>query len=225
MKKLLFSRLFIFCILISIFIGFLVGIDIKNDFINLYAGKMSSLIFRYTFLVLIVFISSTIFNRLSNPVLIARKKTFYNVFMELLKNELLAFTLLYTCQNIPICMLNFHLFINNIDKILVIIINLIVVSTLISTIISFIDIWVKKRVFSNCIFLIIFSLIDFLTEYYNYFIFEKTTFDFQYIFSLPLIYKNYVIILVLIVLIICLLTSIIISLSQRKDYFLRNETM
>ncbi len=225
MKKLLFSRLFIFCILISIFIGFLVGIDIKNDFINLYAGKMSSLIFRYTFLVLIVFISSTIFNRLSNPVLIARKKTFYNVFMEMLKNELLAFTLLYICQNIPICMLNFHLFINNIDKILVIIINLIVVSTLISTIISFIDIWVKKRVFSNCIFLIIFSLIDFLTEYYNYFIFEKTTFDFQYIFSLPLIYKNYVIILVLIVLIICLLTSIIISLSQRKDYFLRNETM
>ena len=97
MKKLLFSRLFIFCILISIFIGFLVGIDIKNDFINLYAGKMSSLIFRYTFLVLIVFISSTIFNRLSNPVLIARKKTFYNVFMEMLKNELLAFTLLYIC--------------------------------------------------------------------------------------------------------------------------------
>ena len=223
MKKILLSNFFLFCIAICVCFGYFIGRDIERDFLNLYVGKMTLLPFRYVFLCLIILISNLIFNLFSNSVIIVRNKTYFNSFMNMIKYEVFYFILIYVLLNIPIFIINSKCFFNNLNSILLIILNSTLISILISSIIKLIDIKFKNRVFSSCLFLITFSIVDLLLDHFNFYIFINNIFDLSYIFVLPILYNNYIIIAILLFLAICMITSLTINFSFKKDYFLRNE--
>lgn len=223
MKKVLFSKTFLLYIIISVCIGYFIGHDIKHDFLNLYVGKMTLLPFRYMLLTLIILVSNFISTIFLNSTMIVRKKSFFNFFFSILKYESLIFLLIYTGINIPVCILNFHSFFNNLCNIVLITLNSIIISFIISFVIILIDMKFKNRVLSSCIFLVFFALIDFVLEHFNFYIFANNIFDFSYIFILPILYNNYIIIAIAMIIMFCLLISLIINLSYRKDYFLRND--
>ena len=223
MKKVFLFKVPFLCIIISTCIGFFVGIDIEQDFLNLYTGKLTTLPFRYIMLVLIVFISNSIFSMFSNTIIIVRKRNFFNVFVNIIKYEVLFFALLYIFVNIPIFALNNRLFIENLGYVMLVILNSILISILFSGIIEFIDIKFKNRVYSTCSFFIVFSIIDFVLEHFNFYILIDNQFDLSYIFVLPVVFRNYIVIAAFMLFFICIITYTNINYSNKKDYFLRDE--
>ena len=223
MKKVFLFKVPFLCIIISTCIGFFVGIDIEQDFLNLYTGKLTSLPFRYIMLVLIVFISNSIFSMFSNTIIIVRKRNFINVFVNIIKYEVFFFALLYIFVNVPIFALNNRVFIENLGSVMLVILNSILISVLFSGIIEFIDIKFKNRVYSTCSFFIIFSIIDFVLEHFNFYILTDNQFDLSCIFVLPVVFSDYIVIAAFMLFFICIITYTNINYSNKKDYFLRDE--
>lgn len=224
MKKILFSKSFMLYIIIVLCIGYFVGYDTKNDFLNIYIGKMTLLPFRYILLTLIVLVSNFVCNSFFNSAVIVRNKNSFNLFLTISKYEFFTFLIIYICLNIPVLIFNFNPFIDNLFSIIVVILNSVLISLICSSIIKLIDIKFKNRVLSSCTFLVCLSLFDFILEHFNFYVFADNVFDFSYIFALPIIYNNYIIILIFLILIYCLLTSSVINLAYKRDYFLRHDT-
>ncbi len=223
MRKMILSPFFICCIIIVIIIGYFIGYDISRDFYNLYIGKLTLVPTRYILLSLIIFASNMLYNSYSNPVIIVRKKTFFDFFIFIIKNEILFFLILFIFLHIPIFILNFNNFINNINNIIKIVINFVLVAILLSNLVKLIDIKIKNRIISSCGIIILFTLFDFILEHLSFSIFSEIYFEFSYIFILPTIYNGYIYIMIFILIIICITTWLIINESFRKDYFLKNE--
>ena len=222
MKKKFFLSHIYFYMILAIFVGYFVGRDIENDFLNLYSGKFVLLPFRYIMLTLIIFISNSVFNLYSKSEIIIRNKNYFMIFMNILKKEITFFILLFIFFNIPIFFMNINPFINNLRSILIIMLNFLIISMIISCIIKTIDLNFKNRFFSSCLFLVCFSLVDIIVEYLN-FNFVINEVDLSHIFIIPMLINNYLMIMFISVLFIIINTFLIIFFSYRKDYFLRNE--
>ena len=157
MKKILFSKSFMLYIIIVLCIGYFVGYDIKNDFLNIYIGKMTLLPFRYILLTLIVLVSNFVCNSFFNSAVIVRNKNSFNLFLTISKYEFFTFLIIYICLNIPVLIFNFNPFIDNLFSIIVVILNSVLISLICSSIIKLIDIKFKNRVLSSCTFLVCLS--------------------------------------------------------------------
>ena len=222
MKKVLVSQSLLY-IAISVFIGYFIGFDIENDFFDMYVGKLFLLPVRYILLLLIISVSNFLGNTFLNSTIVVREKNFFNTFLTCLKYEIYVYAVIFVSLNIPVFVMNFEASMNHFLDIAILILNAIVISVICSSVIKVIDLNVRNRMFASCGFLIFFSLIDLVLEHFNFYIFQENIFDLSYIFALPVMYNNYLVIAGILVLFGFSLVCVMAHLVCRKDYFLRNE--
>lgn len=222
MKYILKSPLIIISFIIVMAIGYFVGFDISNDFLNLYISKMANLSTRYILITIIIFSNFLIYKQSTIPSIILRKKYIYKFQIYVIIQEIVTLLLIFIFFNLPIFILNFNEFINNIIIILKVYISDVLISMLIISIMKFIDVGIKNRAKTSGIFLICFAIIDILLDHFNYFEFNEIIFDFSFLFILPYNYSGYIYIFIFLFITIIILTALSIILSARKDYNLGN---
>ncbi len=219
MKYILKSPIIISCYIIVIILGFLIGNDISNNFLELYLAKMSSVPARYILLSFAIFIHYIVYNHLNVYGLFLREKNFLNFSFYIIKVEFVILTTLFIMLHIPILIMEYNHFIENIFLIVKIIFNDIIFSLAFISIIRMIDTKLRNRSTSCFSVFIIFAVIDFILEYFNY-VTDNYLFDFSYILILPSLYKNYFIIFLLVLSFIVYSTVKSLDLMMKNDYFL-----
>lgn len=222
MKYILKTPLFIICLIIMGIIGYFIGLDISKDFATLYIYKLTCIPVRYNLLIIIVFSNYLSFKQLNCVGIILRNKSLFNFFLKSLKVEGLIVFLLFIFLHIPILYLNHEYFFRNVFLIIKIILNGILISLVIISIIKIVDIRWKNRAISSGIVLGMFTIIDIVLEYFNFFVVDDVIFDLSYLFILPYSYEFYFIIAIFLALLIAVLTFTFVFLSLKKDYLLGN---
>lgn len=222
MKYILRTPLIILCFIIVIVLGFYIGYGISEDFLMLYSSKLTQLPVRYLLIAIILSSSSLVFKEQNGLAICMRKKNFFNAILNNIKYEVYILLLIFSTFEIPIMLQNFSLFFQNFYFMLMMYLNDIIISLFILSIVKSIDIFIKNRTTSCAIFLVILSIIDILLEHGNYFFFENIYFDMSYIFCLPYIYKNYVVLAIILIIITIFLNLLSIFLRIKKDFMLND---
>ena len=220
MRKKIFNNSNIIIIFLGLFIGCFIGYDLKVDFLNLYISKLSHIPIRYTILILTLTLSYSNFINNRSLNILFRYKTFFDYVVKNIFQEILLVSFFFIIINFVIFLFNINNFFINFSTMMIIIFNDILVTILIITIVKLLDIKFKNRIYASSMFISIFMLIDFILEHYNFYLFDKILFDFSYIYILPFCYKNYIIVVCLIIMIIMIMLCLISNLIFKKDYFL-----
>lgn len=224
MKYLLKSpQLIVFFIIIFI-IGCFIGYNISTDFSRLYISTLMLPIIRYSLLVLVVSINFLVFSLLSGSVIVLRKKSLFSSLMYITKIEIFILLILFVILHLPILFLNISQSLEHLDLIIKSIINCILVSLFLFSLIKLIDVRIKNRITACEIFLSCFCIMDFLLEHFNWFGNNDPIFDFSYIFVLPFIYKNYFVMFLILTITGLFLTSLNVFLGIKKDFFLGSDS-
>ncbi len=220
MKYILKTPLLIGCFSITFIIGCFLGYGISTDFSNLYTSKLMLIAIRYPLLALIVIVNFLVFSQLNGTAIILRKKTLFNFLISIIKTEVIILFFLFTILHLPILFLNVGQFLNYLDLIIEIIINCIIISMVLVSLINIMDLKSKNRAVACGTVLVSFCMMDFLLEHINWFIIKDQIFDFSYIFVLPFMYSNYIFIALMLIITVLLLTSLYVFFKIKKDYFL-----
>ena len=223
MKKIIKNHTIIMCILFGIILGFIIGRDISKDFLELYLGKLAQIPTRYIIIIVVLFVDYHIFNNINYTSVIFRHKSLLNFFWKCLIRGIKYISLFFISLNFPIFILNMKDYIANINVVGVCAINGITINVLFISIVRLIDVFLKHRTLSSCLFIVIFTLLDFILAHYNFFAFANVYFDFSYLFVLPSIYNYYHIIFFILILLIIIIICISASLSIKKDYVLNDK--
>ena len=222
MKYILKTPLLIICFALVIALGSYIGYGISADFQDLYSSKLTQILVRYLLIIIILSCNSLIFKQQNCLAICMRRKNFLNAILNIIKYELFVLLLIFAAFNLPIILQNGVIFFRNFDFVTKLYINYIIVSVLILSIVKGIDIFVNNRTVSCTLFFVILSIIDVLLEHGNYFFFSNMYFDVSYIFCLPYIYQNYLIIAISLIIIVIFLNLLSIFLRIKKDFMLES---
>lgn len=222
MKYILKTHLFIMCIIIIIIIGCFLGYNISENFTELYISKLMLIPIRYFLLALVIIINFLVFNQQSGPVIVLRKKTLFNALISIFKIEVSILFVLFFVLHLPVLFLNMSQFINHLGLISKMIINCVIVSLVISSLIKIIDIKLKNRASACGLIFGGLCVMDFLLEHFNWYAVDEAVFDFSYIFVLPYIYNNYFFIALVLIATGLVLTALYVFFGIKKDCFLRS---
>lgn len=222
MKYILKSPLIITSQLIIILLGFSVGNKISDNFIELYASKLTQPYVRYLFIVIMIFDAIQIYRYQYNNAFILRRKKYLNLRINITKYIIYILSLSFINFNIPVLVQNYKLFLSNINIIFMFIINCIIISLFILSLIDLLNAFVKNRAVSSSIILTIIAILDFMLQHINFNFIENVSFDISYIFSIPYIYNNFYIYDLIILIISLNLFLLSIYLEFKNDYLLEN---
>ncbi len=223
--KKIFSNFTLFlCILFPLFLGYIIGNDINNEFMKLYISKFSVIPIRYSILIFLVFIDYQIFASLNYTSIIFRNKSMLSYFINSIVKSLKYIILFFIMLNTPVFIINSKQFISNLSTILLFILNDIVVLVLLISVIRLIDSKIKKRILSSCLFISTFTILDFILDNYNFYYFDNIAFSFNYIFTLPSVYESYIFILLLLIGLIILMIILSIKFMEKGDYMLNEKS-
>lgn len=222
MKYILKTPLFIMCFIIIIIIGCFLGYNISEDFTGLYVSKLMLIPIRYSLFAIVVIINFLVFNQQSRSIIVLRKKTLFDALIDVVKIEVIILFTLFFVLHLPILFLNISQFVNHLNLISKIIINCVVVSLILITLIKIIDLKLKNRAIACGIILGSFCIMDLVLEHFNWFFIDNSIFDFSYIFILPYIYSNYFLIASILIAIAFILTALYVFFGIKKDCFLRS---
>ncbi len=217
MKYILTSPILIFSYVIMFIVGIIIGQGLSNNFYQFYIEKMSSIAARYILLSIIIFAHYVIYTYFYNYFFLLRKQNPLHFSIYIVFIEMMILTILFTILHIPVFFMNVSLFLKNIVSVIKIIFNIILVSTSAISIIRIIDLKTRKRYFACCLFFVIFSFWDFIFDYFNEI---NIYFDFNNLLILPIVYKSYWLIALLLIFLIFYCTIKFVSASLRGDYFL-----
>lgn len=222
MKYILKTPLLIVCFIIIFISGCFIGYNVLTNFSDLYISSLMLTPIRYALLFLVVSVNFLIFNLLNGSAITLRKKTLFDSLISMIKFEIIILFFIFAILHLPIIFLNISQSLKNLDLIIKIIINGVIVSWFLFSLIKIIDIKLKNRAVTCGIVLGSLCLIDFLLEHFNWFAFDNTIFDFSYIFILPFMYDNYFFIALILIVTGVLLTSLYVFIGIKKDCFLGN---
>lgn len=223
MKKVFRNFTLFLCILFPLFLGYFIGNDINNEFMELYIGKFCIIPIRYSILIFLIFIDYQIFASLNYTSIVFRNKSIFSHFAKSLVKSLKYITLFFIMLNIPVFLMNSEQFISNLSTILLFILNDIVVLVLLISMIRLIDSKIKKRILSSCLFVSVFTILDFVLDNYNFYYFNDIVFNFNYIFILPSVYQSYLFIFFLLIGLIALMILLSIKFMEKGDYMLNDK--
>lgn len=221
MKYILKTPLFIMCFIIIIIIGCFLGNNISEDFTGLYVSKLMLIPIKYSLLSIVVIINFLVFNQQSRSVIVLRKKTLFDALIGILKIEVIILFILFLGLHFPILFSNPNKFTNYLNLMIKIVINSVIISIILITLIKIIDLKLKNRAISCSVILSSFCIIDLVLEHFNWFVVDNSIFDFSYIFILPYIYSNYFLIAFILIAIAFILTALYMFFGMKKDCFLR----
>ena len=222
MRYILRMPLLLTCLVLAFLLGCFVGYDISNDFLTVYSTRIIQIPVRYILLCLIIFSNLLLFNQQNCLSIILRRKSFFNSIIYLSIYELIVIILIFLAFNFPVMIQNMLEFFNNITDIGLNYINCIIMSLFVISLIKMIDVIIKNRSLACSIFLIVFASLDYLLEHFNYFSFDKITFDFSYIFCLPCVYKGYYIIAIILLITTIVLNILSTFIRIKNDFMLES---
>ncbi len=204
-------------IIIPLMLGFFIGYDIHEDFVLLYFGKFAQNMERYTIIISILYIDYLVFKNINYTSIIFRYKMILDFFYKHFFKSSVYIIIFFVTLNIPILFFNFEEYIYHLNSIIPNLICSITISILFISIVRIIDVFIKKRIISSIIFVIVLVVLEVLFG-------NSHIFNFNYLFILGFVYKFYYFILMFMVGIIILNISICSSLILRKDYMLNDKT-
>lgn len=202
-------------------IGFVIGVDLNDNFLQLYMAKMGQIPARYTIIVVILFIDYFVFEDINHYIYIFRYKSVSHFITKSIIKELTISLLLLFMLHFPVFFFNIRGFINNIVIMLLVILNITVVFSVILSMIRFINVWINNRILSTSVFMLLFIGIDILLNHYSFFYFETYIFEFDSLLILPYVYPFYPLIISAMITIDLTLLYTTSKLMKERDYIIK----
>ncbi len=212
-----------FLVLLSIIIGLFMANGIRNNFLEIYIGRLGVISVRYFLIIISVVIEYLIYKIMSNSCIISRYESKQMFLRENIKVELILSIIIFFIFNLVVMLFSLPTSIHYIIDIAIITMNIMMIYITISLMIKVIDIFVKNHYISSIIFVFIFTVFDFILEHFNFFFFDNKLFDLGAIYKIFYMYKNSIIYLLFIIL-LDLIMFVALSLTfKRKDFILKND--
>lgn len=202
-------------------IGFVAGIDLNDNFLQLYMAKMGQIPARYSIIFVILFIDYFIFEDMNHYIYIFRYKSVSNFIIKSIINELIVSRFLLIAFHLPVFFFNIEEFISYIVIMLLVILNITVVISVILSVIRLINIWINNRILSTSLFMLLFIGIDILLSHYSFFYLETYIFEFDSLLVLPYVYSFYPLIISAMITIDLILLYVTSKLMKERDYIIK----
>lgn len=210
-------------ILLSIIVSIFLANNVKNNFLELYIGKLSNLSIRYFLIIISVAMEYIIYKTLSNSCIISRYKSKQMFLRENLKVEIIFSIIIFYIFNLVVMLISLPISIYYIIDITIININIILIYITISLMIKTINIFVKSCYMSSIIFVFIYVSFDFILEHFNFFFFNSKLFDLGNIYKIFYMYKNSIVYFLFIIFLDLIMFKILNLEIKRKDFILKND--
>ena len=207
-------------IVLSLTIGCFISLDIKEKFLDIFLGKYNSITVRYLIIFLIIFIDYKIFKSFYDHSLAFRYKSFYKLFTKNILLELFYISMMIISIFIPLIFIHFKNFMINIKYMVLIIINTIIICLIITSLVRIIDVKIKNKIISSCLFIGFYTILEFITENYNFYFANNIIFDFHNTFDYAYVIKYPFLLLIIMFFILMFLNMLFFNSVQKNNYLL-----
>lgn len=223
MIKILNNKQMRFILLITVIISLFFSYAIKDNFLPLYIGNLSSTPVRYFFITISIIVENIIYQTLTNSVIISRHGSREKHLKEQVLIEIISITIIFVLFHSIAYIFSFPQSLKYLTFIIITFINFILIYIFISYIIKIINLFVRVHSISCVIFLFLFASIDFIIDYVNFFFFNESLFNLNTIYKIFYSYPhgNCYLLFILITNILCL--HLLNFFIKRKDLLIKNE--
>lgn len=218
MKYILKNEKIMLLFILDIFVAIFIAINLKNNFYQLYLGYLSNAFSRYFFITTTIIFNYLVYKYLFDSIKFFRYRSKSRLLNISFFYEFILNFFFFAIYNIIIIIFNMPVSLYCLSDILLTILNYIIISVTISCLIKLIDIFVNKIFLSSIIFLFFFACIDFLLDYFCFFLFDNSIFNFSDMYIINYVYNNRILVFVLTLIFDIIIFNIINILFYKKDF-------
>lgn len=208
---------------LNTFYGFIVSRTVREDFFNLYISIHAYPPIRYSLILCFLLLDYFVISKLNHSIFILRSKSVFTFLMKLNGVYLLLSMGIVVCFNLPILLMNFASAMLHITLIVSMSLNAILIAMAIISAVHLLDVWIKNRIKSCAIILVLFIIGDVVMDHLGFFESIQFPFGLNELFILPILKYNYLVLFFVIATILIFVNLLTVYLMIRKDYLLGND--
>lgn len=221
MKYILKNKQFHFLMLLTVIVAIFLADSVKTNFLEIYIGNLSNISIRYFLIILSVAIEYITYKTLHNSCIIFRNSSKSDFFQSNIEIEMIIGFIVFITFNLIVLFISLPTSLHYIIDIIISSFNMILIYITVSLIIKIFDICFSVHYMASVAFLFIYTCIDFILEYFNFFIFNNKLFNLETIFIIFYTYKNSLFYFLIIIIFDIIIFKILTVKMSRKDFILK----